>query len=345
VCWSKEEVMWGIGRGSTAEPLLCDDLGDLEGCMGVDEVKSRGLSSSSFLPSAMKKTMQIAQEKMRNLTKKQQQPVESSLTINHIGSAEWCGLPTASGAECTPTQLAAAQWANKSLKKNLERSESASVTSAAETVHNDSEREQEREPVSFIVHTVSSFDNMSGLCLKYDMSVEELLVMNRPATRTSLLARKTIKIPIFEQQDVAARQAGGDEKGGGSGVEGGGGGGTLTGRIELTWECGLCGGGEAGNSGRVKGEGGVVHAGVRGRALFEESGYGGRGREEEEDRPSLSLSLASPPSLPSFVSSSLSAAPPPPALASAGALPSHARTLAPWAEPAVTPSSLRLPSF
>jgi hypothetical protein len=37
----------------------------------------------------------------------------------------------------------------------------------------------------------------------------------------------------------------------------------------------------------------VVHAGARGRALFEESGSGDRGREEEEeeDPPTISFSL------------------------------------------------------
>lgn len=345
--------MWGgFGRGGT-EPQLGDELGDLEGCMGVDEsnyyCRNRS-SSSSFLPSAMTassftqrlaRAVMIEREKMRNMTKKQH-PVESSLTISNVGSAEWCGLPIdASGEELTNTQLAAAQWGarKKSLatRKDLERSESASVTSAAETVHSDREKEQEREPVSFIVHIVSSPDNISGLCLKYDMSVEELLGMNKPATRTSLLARKTIKIPIFEQEDVVEKH----EKGGG----GAGGGGSLdTTLVELNWECGMCDG-EAGNSAaRVEGGGAVVHADASSRGLGEEAGYeagiGGRGEEEDEKGPPQ-------PSRPSLVSSSCSPPPaPPPSLAPA---PSRYHVSSPITAPAgaPTPSSLqmRLPSF
>lgn len=194
---------------TTSEPLLCNDLGELETCMGVEDEPSSCSFGRSFMPSAshgsrLARAMQLAsfaQEKMMVLSgKKLGKPVESSLTVfAPVGSAEWCGLPKdASASEFTPTQAAAFAWAARNKALGSERSESASVTSSAETVH---AREREREPVSTIVHNVGAPDNINKLCIQYDVSAEELLSVNKPATRTSLLARKTIKIPIFEQDE------------------------------------------------------------------------------------------------------------------------------------------------
>ena len=201
------------GCGTRTEPLLCDDLGELEGCLGVEDGDSvrtgrKSLLSraalyngSGRLQRAASTCMQLAQEKMLVLSggRKKQPAVESSHTFaeaeRQVGSAEWCGLQC-TGADQTPTQLAAAQWAarNRSL---AERSESASVTSAAETVRGLRDPEREREPISTIVHTLTAQDNVSGITVKYNITVEELLAVNRPATRASLLARKSIMIPIF----------------------------------------------------------------------------------------------------------------------------------------------------
>ena len=201
------------GAAGVAEPLMCDELGELETCMGLDErsSSSRGavLPGGGRLQRAMQ-LAQLAQEKMRGLRKKQP-AVESSLTFSdaerEVGSAEWCGLQC--GADATPTQLAAAQWAERNKcggpNKKDERSESASVTSAAETVRG-REREREREPVSSLTHTVTSNDNICGLCLKFDISVEELLAVNKPASRTSLLARKTINVPVFADLELEKRE-------------------------------------------------------------------------------------------------------------------------------------------
>ena len=194
---------------TTAEPLLCNDLGELETCMGVEDEPSSCSFGRSFMPRAahgsrLARAMQLAsfaQEKIMVLSgKKLVKPVESSLTVfAPVGSAEWCGLPKdASASEFTPTQAAAFAWAARNKALGSERSESASVTSSAETVH---AREREREPVSTIVHNVGAPDNINKLCIQYDVSAEELLSVNKPATRTSLLARKTIKIPMFEQDE------------------------------------------------------------------------------------------------------------------------------------------------
>jgi hypothetical protein len=101
-------------------------------------------------------------------------------------------------SDVTSTQADAFAWAARNKALGSERSESASVTSSAETVH---ARERERESVSTIVHNVGAPDSINKLCIQYEVSAEELLSVNKPATRTSRLARKTIKIPIFEQDD------------------------------------------------------------------------------------------------------------------------------------------------
>jgi hypothetical protein len=211
--------MWAGSAGgaslssSSSEPLLCDDLGELEGCLGVEDGGSRYerrrslispaalYNGSGRLQRAASTCMQLAQEKMLVLSgaRKKQPAVESSHTFaeaeRQVGSAEWCGLQC-TGAYRTPTQLAAAQWAarNKSL---AERSETASVSSAAETVRD--LRDRERKPVSSLMHTVTALDNISGITVKYDITVEELIAVNKPATRASLLARKTIRIPVFAE--------------------------------------------------------------------------------------------------------------------------------------------------
>ncbi len=88
---------------TTSEPLLCNDLGELETCMGVDDEPSDCSFGRSFMPSAahgsrLARDMQLAsfaQEKMMVLSgKKLVKPVESSLTVfAPVGSVEWCGLP------------------------------------------------------------------------------------------------------------------------------------------------------------------------------------------------------------------------------------------------------------
>ncbi len=120
-----------------------------------------------------------------------------------VGSAEWCGLQC--GDNATPTQLAAAQWVARSRAHAQKRDagESASVASRAETVR---EHEHERKPVSSVTHTVSASDNISGLCLRYDISAEDLLASNKPATRLSLLARKTIIVPVFASDGAEKRE-------------------------------------------------------------------------------------------------------------------------------------------
>ena len=207
--------------GSAPQAPLCDDLGALEACMGVDDGDSRGsgsvsagLGSLRLIPGSgrLQKAMQLAQDKMRALrcVASSQPAVESSDTFaeaeRKVGSAQWCGLQC--GDDATPTQLAAAQWAARSKalahRRDVgERSESSSEASNAETVREHREHEFERKPVSLIAHTVSAIDNISGLCLRYDISAEELLACNKPATRMSLLARKVISIPVFAEADGA----------------------------------------------------------------------------------------------------------------------------------------------
>ena len=206
---------------SAPQAPLCDDLGALEACMGVDDGDSRGSGSGSaglgslrLLPGSgrLQKAMQLAQDKMRALrcVASSQPAVESSDTFaeaeRQVGSAQWCGLQC--GDDATPTQLAAAQWAARSKalahRRDVgERSESSSEASNAETVREHREHEFERKPVSLVTHTVSAIDNISGLCLRYDISAEELLASNKPATRMSLLARKVISIPVFAEADGA----------------------------------------------------------------------------------------------------------------------------------------------
>ena len=205
-------------RCGRREPLLCDDLGELETCLGVEDAGARAAgripssllsrtalyNGSGRLQRAASTCMQLAQEKMLVLSgaRKKQDAVESSHTFaeaeRQVGSAEWCGLQC-TGADRTPTQLAALNWAarNRSL---AERSESASVTSAAETVRGLREPEREREPAGHHFHEVTAFDNISGITVKYDITVEELLAVNKPATRASLLARKSIRIPVFAEE-------------------------------------------------------------------------------------------------------------------------------------------------
>ena len=205
------------------EPL-CDDLGELESCLGVDDERSSSSRSrslaSTLLPSAlrpspaaerglhrMQRAMQMAQEKMLILSgsRKKPQAVESSITFHErereVGSAEWCGM-LHNGAQLTATQQAAVEWAGRSTsgKGSLEQYESASVTSVAETVRGEV-RERKRMPVSTFTHNVTAIDNMSGICLKYNICVEELLHINKPASRALLLARKTITIPVFADEE------------------------------------------------------------------------------------------------------------------------------------------------
>jgi hypothetical protein len=208
-----------LGMVSAPQAPLCDDLGALEACMGVDDGHTRG-SGSAGLGSlrllqgrgSLQKAMQLAQDKMRALrcAASSQPAVESSDTFaeaeRQVGSAQWCGLQC--GEDATPTQLAAAQWAarRKALAHRRdvgERSESSSEASSAETVREHREHEFERKPISLVAHTVSAIDNISGLCLRYDISAEELLASNKPATRMSLLARKVITIPVFAEAHAA----------------------------------------------------------------------------------------------------------------------------------------------
>jgi len=209
-------------RSEARSEPLCDDLGELESCLGVDDERSSSSRSrslaSTLLPSAlrpspaaerglhrMQRAMQMAQEKMLILSgsRKKPQAVESSITFHErereVGSAEWCGM-LHNGSQLTATQQAAVEWAGRSTsgKGSLEQYESASVTSAAETVRGEVRK---RMPVSTFTHTVTAIDNMSGICLKYNICVEELLHINKPASRALLLARKTITIPVFADED------------------------------------------------------------------------------------------------------------------------------------------------
>jgi hypothetical protein len=204
------------GNRETDKPLLVDDLGELEGCLGIEEDKGGGcrrpfLSSVTQAGSlkraaaAASSVMQRAHEKMRLLgsAHRQQPAVESSITFaqeveRHVGSAAWCGLHSDSG-EQTPTQLAAALWTARNASTDGARKDAhdtCSVLSSSETVR-EAIRERDRELVSSLVHLVTASDSISGLCLKYDVSLEDLLTFNKPASRSSLLARKSVYIPIF----------------------------------------------------------------------------------------------------------------------------------------------------
>ena len=205
------------GSAPQPQPPLCDDLGELEACMGVDDGGRKGgggrCGSLLQLPGSgrLQRAMQLAHDKMRALRSSaggaRPPAVESSATFaeaeRQVGSAEWCGLQC--GEDATPTQLAAAQWLARSRAHAAKRDagESASVASRAETVH---EHEHERKPVSSVTHIVSASDNISGLCLRYDISAEELLASNKPATRISLLARKTIIVPVFANDGAEKRE-------------------------------------------------------------------------------------------------------------------------------------------
>lgn len=299
--------------------------------MGVDE-RSRS-RPSSLLPNSMPgpapgsrlhRAMQIAQQKYRMLrgSGKKLQEVESSITFHEaereVGSAAWCAL-LHSGAELTPTQQAARAWVgrNKSIgkgKDSMERCESASATSAAETVRDEA---RERIPESSVIHAVTKIDTMMGICLKYDISVEELLAINKPASRALLLARKTIMIPVFADEDAekreddllescqAGRAHGGDAEAGEGDL-----------RFEVPRECGVCNATAASRDG--KGGGG------RGCAQSRDCA-----QDAEDAPPPASLSAAS-----TFCLPGPSAHPPAAFSASVGA---------PVPHPAST--NTRLPSF
>ena len=200
-------------RAHASDPVIVDDLGELEGCLGVeDSSRRRANETESVQGSRLQRAaaaasfaMQLAQKKMLCLGGMRAQPaVESSATFAEVGSAAWCGLDDSDSAERTPTQLACAKWKERGSSHALgdgathkhQHSETASVSSAADTLARE-DVGATRELVSTRVHAVQPHDSLSGLCLQHEVSPEELLACNKPASRSSLLARKSILIPVF----------------------------------------------------------------------------------------------------------------------------------------------------
>ena len=200
-------------RAHASDPVIVDDLGELEGCLGVeDSSRRRANETESVQGSRLQRAaaaasfaMQLAQKKMLCLGGMRAQPaVESSATFAEVGSAAWCGLADSDAAERTPTQLACAQWKARGSRHALgdgathkhQHSETASVSSAADTLARE-DVGATRELVTTRVHAVQPHDSLSGLCLQHEVSPEELLACNKPASRSSLLARKSILIPVF----------------------------------------------------------------------------------------------------------------------------------------------------
>ena len=215
-------------RAHASDPVIVDDLGELEGCLGVEDSSRRranetdvwasrtAAAAAQMRPSvqgsplqraaaAASFAMQLAQKKMLCLGGMRAQPaVESSATFAEVGSAAWCGLAGSDAAERTPTQLACAQWKARGSRHALgdgathkhQHSETASVSSTADTLARE-DVGATRELVSTRVHAVQPHDSLSGLCLQHEVSPEELLACNKPASRSSLLARKSILIPVF----------------------------------------------------------------------------------------------------------------------------------------------------
>ena len=277
-------------RAHASDPVIVDDLGELEGCLGVEDSSRRRANETESVQgsrlhraaAAASFAMRLAQKKMLCLGGMRAQPaVESSATFAEVGSAAWCGLDDSDSAERTPTQLACAKWKERGSSHALgdgathkhQHSETASVSSAADTLARE-DVGATRELVSTRVHTVQPHDSFSGLCLQHEVSPEELLAFNKPASRSSLLARKRILIPVFGRRaspppsvcsasEHGLGGCGGDEVQAGVGLLGeenlGGGQGSLGGSI--TW-AGSCWG-EASERGRGGGRGQGVLCGQK----------------------------------------------------------------------------------
>ncbi|EKX34546.1 hypothetical protein GUITHDRAFT_155710 [Guillardia theta CCMP2712] len=172
----KKYLPWGkkVKRKSqegSDEPLLFDELGRLDPFLGISESASHRSFSSST----------------------------SFHAHDDLTSSPWTERPLETHSHPGPFHIYEG-YGTQPLSSSKQAS-SPYLDEQASTA--DTEVEGPYEGSSKLLvksHVVDKSDTISGICIKYNVTVDRLLAINK-ATRNTLLIRKTIKIPLVEGMD------------------------------------------------------------------------------------------------------------------------------------------------